>query len=82
MLTWKWRLAYKLDKYPKYCWPGLYDWANGEGSFSVSESGAQCVKTAQEKGSCYCGKFVTERSELHPQSYVVPRLPSDWSPNA
>lgn len=61
----RWRIAYLLDRSPRFCWADLVSWAmggwapeDGIRNFVAATDSRTCqVEGAAPGGCCYCGKF-------------------------
>jgi hypothetical protein len=82
----RFKIAFLLDKRKDTCWADLVSWAMGiSGDYTIRDhippkiGGSKwyigvrrCRQEARQCGSCYCGKFVSERYAAdRPNSIVV-----------
>lgn len=71
----RWKIAYRLDRLPAFCWANLVDWALssraerrklGYGALEHLRVDSLCRRDAQRNGACYCNKVRQQPEPAEP----------------
>jgi len=63
----RFRIAYRLDRHPLFCWYDLATWALGMTPFSEIDRAGRCTHPPyfnETCGGCYCGKHSVYSASL------------------
>ena len=56
-MSWRWRLAYLLNRSRRWCWYRLVAWVMYRGPVRDLANAHNVTACHVRVGSCYCGKF-------------------------
>jgi hypothetical protein len=78
----RWWAATQVDRLPGQCWADLTDYGLGRDLVPWAPDQRQCIESARDCGTCYCGKVVREDVAAMPGAPRFRKVVSGVSPEA